>query len=182
MDANETIEMLFYALEKGEPIALSVARPDTVVFARGNGVPEAREAVNGAYVFKNYSENGGRKIALAICGAQVLANTLEIVPELEAGGLDVKIIAVTSPELYEDLRKTNPTKANEICSDEDRSRVVAMHNGWKGFLYPFLLPSDYDKRTIAIDTYLTSGNPKEVYEVAGFTAQDLKKKILRASK
>ncbi|OGH88200.1 MAG: hypothetical protein A3J93_00460 [Candidatus Magasanikbacteria bacterium RIFOXYC2_FULL_42_28] len=181
MDANETIEMLFYALEKGEPIALSVARPDTVVFKRGNGVPEAREAVNGAYVFKNYSENGGRKIALAICGAQVLANTLEIVPELEAGGLDVKIIAVTSPELYEDLRKTNPTKANEICSDEDRARVVAMHNGWKGFLYPFLLPSDYDKRTIAIDTYLTSGNPKEVYEVAGFTAKDLLKKIINSN-
>lgn len=182
MDANETIEMLFYALEKGEPIALSVARPDTVVFKRGNGVPEAREAVNGAYVFKNYSDNGGKKIALAICGGQVLVNTLEIVPELEKNGLDVKIIAVTSPELYEDLCKTNQTKANKICSDEDRTRLIAMHNGWKGFLYPFLLPSDYPKRTIAIDTYLTSGNPKEVYEVAGFTAKDLKNKILKATR
>ena len=51
MDANETIEMLFYALEKGEPIALSVARPDTVVFDRSVGDSKASDSVNGAYVF-----------------------------------------------------------------------------------------------------------------------------------
>ncbi len=63
-DANEAIEMLFSALEKGEPIALSVLRPPTPVFKRGLSadgkymIPAAREAVNGAYVFKNvFSQN-----------------------------------------------------------------------------------------------------------------------------
>ena len=64
LDANETIEMLFYAMDRGEPIALSVMRPPTPVFRRGYledldfTVPPAIEATNGAYVFKPFRENG----------------------------------------------------------------------------------------------------------------------------
>jgi len=66
-DANEAIEMLFFALEKGEPIALSVLRPPTPVFKRGLSpdakytVPSALEAVNGAYVFNPFARTGGRR-------------------------------------------------------------------------------------------------------------------------
>ncbi|OGH90806.1 MAG: hypothetical protein A2479_04455, partial [Candidatus Magasanikbacteria bacterium RIFOXYC2_FULL_39_8] len=185
MDANETVEMLFYALEKGEPIALSVARPDTPVFVRGENaccgqfVPEVREAVNGAYIFKDYRNNGKKKTTLVIAGMQVLKNTIDILPDLEAQGYDVKLVAVTSPELFEDLRKTNPEKAHKIFSDEDRSLAIALHAGWKGFLYPFLLPPDYEKRTIAIDTYLKSGSVSEVYELAGLTASDIKERVIK---
>ena len=187
MDANETIEMLFYALEKGEPIALSVGRPDMVVFDRSVGNSKPSDAVNGAYVFyesqkvETHSNASVQKskVVIVVCGGQVLANTMEIVPELESHGLDVKVVAVTSPELFEELRKNNPEKAKAIFSDEDRVHAIALHNGWKGFLYPFLLPADYEKRTIAIDTYLKSGNPKEVYELAGLTSEDIKKKILK---
>ena len=111
MDANETIEMLFYALEKGEPIALSVARPDTMVFDRSKGNSKASDAVNGAYIFYQKSKIGSilkilnRSITLAVAGGQTLINTMEAVPELEKQGLSVKIIAVTSPELFEELRK-----------------------------------------------------------------------------
>jgi len=179
LDANETIEMLFYALEKGEPIALSVMRPNTPVFVRKNGAPPAREAINGAYVFKNYSENAKRKVVLAISGGQVLANVLEILPELEQN-YDIKILAVTSPELFEELRKSDPQKANSIFSDEDRQRVVTLHNGWPGFMYPFALPSDYEKRVIGIKNFLKSGPPAEVYKFAEFDPQGLKAKILKA--
>jgi transketolase len=181
LDANETIEMLFYAMEKGEPIALSIMRPNTPVFKRGNGVAPAREAVNGAYVFKNYTESGKRKVVLAISGGQVLANTLEILPALEEN-YDIKIVAVTSPELFEELRQTNPEKANAIFSDEDRERVVTLHNGWPEFLNPFILPKDYEKRVIGIDRFLKSGPPAEVYKVAEFDPEGLKNKILKALK
>ena len=184
MDANETIEMLFYAFEKGEPIALSVSRPDMPVFKRGGdtGVPEAREAINGAYVFYDSkksikSESPKSRLVLVVSGAQVLKNTMEIVPELEKKGMGVKVVAVTSPELFEELRRDNPDKANSIFSDEDRKRVICLHSGWKGFLYPFMLPADYEKRTIAIDTYLKSGDMQEVYELAGLTSEDIKGKI-----
>ena len=108
-----------------------------------------------------------------------MANVLEILPELEEKqGLDVKIIAVTSPELYEELRERDPQKANEILSDEERKYVVTLHNGWPGFLYPFILPSDYPKRVLGISKFLKSGPPAEVYEFAGFDPKSLKEKIM----
>ena len=193
MDANETVEMLFYALEKGEPIVLSVYRPELPVIKR-DGVPAAMEANNGAYVYKPFSnavipteavaDEGSipknKKLVLAICGMQVLQNTLEILPELEKKGFDIKIIAVTSPELFEELRQTNPAKAQEILSDEERPLVITLHNGWPGFLYPFMLQPNYAKKSIGINHYLKSGNVAEVYEVAKMTSQDIKEKILDA--
>lgn len=186
MDANETIEMLFYALEKGEPVAFSIMRPGTPVLKRGPStssgsnfeVPPAREAINGAYVYKPFAQNGKPKKVLVICGAQILVNTLEILPSLEEN-LDVKIIAVTSPELYEELRERDPQKAQSILSDEERQYVVTLHNGWPGFLYPFMLPGDYDKKAIGISKYLKSGPPKEVYDLAGLNAEGIKEKILK---
>ena len=185
LDANETIEMLFYALERGEPVVFSVMRPGTPVLKRGPGVcsgqdvPAAKEAINGAYVFKPFKEDGKKKIILVICGGQVMANILEILPELENKGLDIKIIAVTSPELYEELREREPEKAQRIISDEERKYVITLHNGWSGFLYPFILPSDYPGRTLGIKEFLKSGPPAEVYQLAGFDPKSLKEKILK---
>jgi transketolase len=99
LDANEAVEMLFLAVERQEPVAFSVVRPGTPVFRRGNGVPAAREARNGAYVYRSFRGNGKPKLVLAIAGGQVMANTLEILPEIEEMR-DVKIVAVTSPQLY----------------------------------------------------------------------------------
>ncbi|KKT24580.1 MAG: transketolase a tkta, partial [Parcubacteria group bacterium GW2011_GWA2_43_9b] len=185
MDANEAIEMLFYAMVKSEPVAFSVMRPATPVFKRGAGaygdftVPQARAAMNGAYVFKPFSNNGQRKVVLAVCAGQVMANILEILPELEQN-TDVKIVAVTSPELFVDLRRESPAKADEIFSDEDRKIVITIHNGWSGFLDPFILPADYEKRTLKIDKFLKSGPPTEVYKLAEFDPQGILEQIKKA--
>jgi transketolase len=177
LDANETVEMLFLAAERGEPVAFSVVRPGVPVLKRGDGVPPAREAVNGAYVFRQYRENGKPKRVLAVCGGQVMANLLGIMPEMEERW-DVKIVAVTSPQLFEELRQRDPAKANAIFSDEDRERVTALHNGWKGFLYPFLLPADYVGRVFGMDRFSRSGKPDEIYKAAGFDAAGLRQKLL----
>ncbi|MDP1709638.1 MAG: hypothetical protein Q8L21_02010, partial [Candidatus Komeilibacteria bacterium] len=76
----------------------------------------------------------------------------------------------------------DPQAAEAIFSAEDRERAIILHNGWKGFLYPFLLPPDYQNRSIGIDKYLKSGNVEEVYELAELTPQDIKEKILKAVK
>ena len=177
LDANEAIEMLFHAAARGEPVVFSVVRPNVPVFRRGDGVPPAREAVNGAYVFKPYAGNGKRKLALAVAGGQVLANVLAAVPDFEREA-DIKIIAVTSPELFEELRATDPRKADAILSDEERTTLLAFHNGWKGFLYPFLLSGDYVRRSFGIDRFLRSGRPDELYAAAGFDAAGIQEKIV----
>ncbi|MBI5022885.1 MAG: hypothetical protein HZC05_01815 [Candidatus Magasanikbacteria bacterium] len=181
LDANETIEMLFYALNKGEPIALSIMRPNTLVFKRDDGIPPASEAVNGAYVFIKHADNGKKKIVLAVSGGQTMVNVLKILPELEKN-YDVKILAVTSPELFEELRTANQKKAEAIFSNEERAHTIALHNGWPGFLYPFLLPAGYPARSIGVNKFLKSGPPTEVYEMAGLDPQGIKNKIINAIK
>jgi transketolase len=181
MDANETIEMLFHAAQKGDPVAFSVARPPTPVLQRGNGIPPAIEAIKGAYVFRQFRGNGKRKLVLAVCGGQVMANLLKVLPDLEETA-DVKIVAVTSPQLYEELRASDPKQANEILSDEERQYVVTLHNGWPGFLYPFLLPADYTSRVIGMDKFSRSGRPHEIYQHFGFDPAGLREKVLRSLK
>ncbi len=177
MDANEAVEMLFHAAKQGEPVALSVARPGTPVLKRGQGIPPAIEAINGAYVFRGYRGNGKRKMVLAVCGGQVMVNVLEVLPQIEENA-DVKIVAVTSPQLYEDLRKSNPKKAEEILSDEERQYVVTLHNGWPGFMYPFILPADYTARVFGMNKFSRSGSPKDIYKDFGFDPNGLREKIL----
>jgi transketolase len=177
LDANEAIEMLFLAAKRGEPVVFSCTRPGTPVLKRGNGVPPAREAVNGAYVFQPFRGNGKPKKVLVISGGQVMHNTLGILPEIEET-FDVKIVAVTSPQLYEELKRTDPEKAEEILSDDDRQYVVTLHNGWPGFLYPFLLPPDYLARVHGMDRFSRSGKPDEIYRAARFDAAGLRERIL----
>ncbi|HUI53715.1 MAG TPA: 1-deoxy-D-xylulose-5-phosphate synthase N-terminal domain-containing protein [Bryobacteraceae bacterium] len=177
LDGNEAIEMLFHAARRGEPVVFSAVRPGVPVLKRGDGVPPAREAIHGAYVFKPFRGNGKPKKVLVISGGQVMANTLEILPEIEER-FDVKIVAVTSPQLYEELRRENPVKADAILSPEERQYVVTLHNGWPGFLYPFLLPADYQARVFGMDRFSRSGKPDEIYSAAEFDAPGLRKKIL----
>jgi transketolase len=176
LDANEAVEMLFFAAARGEPVVFSVARPGTPVFPRGD-VPQARAAVDGAYVFKPFSGNHRPKKVLVISGGQVLANTLTILPEVEER-FDVKIVAVTSPQLFEELRSTDPQKAEAVLSAEERQHVVTLHNGWKGFLYPFMLPADHSERAFGMDRFSRSGRPSEIYRAAGFDPEGLRAKLL----
>jgi transketolase len=108
-----------------------------------------------------------------------MANTLEILPDIEATH-DVKILAVTSPQLFEELRRDHPAKAAAIFPDEERQFVVALHNGWRGFLYPFLLPGDHTQRTFGMDDFSRSGSPKEIYHHAAFDPAGIREKILSA--
>ncbi len=130
-----------------------------------------------AYVFKAFHQNGKPKLVLAISGGQVMANVLEILPEIEQRA-DVKIVAVTSPQLYEELRRHNPKKAHEILSDDERRYVVTLHNGWRGFLHPFLLPGDYEQRAFGIDEFSRSGRPSEIYEDTGFDPAGLRRRLV----
>ena len=179
LDANEAIEMLFHAARLGQPVAFSATRPGPLVFDRSNGVPAASEAVNGAYVFKAFRDNRKPKLVLVVSGGQVMANLLQALPQIEER-VDVKIVAVTSPQLFEELRRQNPEKANAVLSDGERQYAVALHNGWRGFLYPFLLPGDYEDRIFGMDRFSRSGKPDEIYKDAAFDAAGLYHRITRA--
>ncbi len=176
-DANETIEMLFGALEKGEPIILSLSRRETTVWDRKE-IPAAINANNGAYIFRDYQKNDLPKKVLAVCGGMLLENVVAALPELEKQ-LNVKIVAVTSPELFVQLKENNPAEASKILSEEEKAITTTLHNGWEGFLNDFILTDDTKKHVLGVNTYLRSGTAEEVYEFAGLDTKELVKKILR---
>ncbi len=182
LDANEAIEMLFYACERDEPVAFSVARPNTPVFERNEttGIPPAREACKGAYIFKKYANNGKRKLPIAVAGGGLMANLLKALPEIERS-FDVKIIAVTSPELFDELRKKNRKAAEAILSDREREWVIALHNGWPGFLYPVVMKDEEKERVHGIEKFLQSGRPEEIYLQAGFNPKTIAETVLKYS-
>ena len=172
--------MLFLAAQRGEPVAFSCTRPGTPVLNRGDGVPEAREAIHGAYVFKPFRENEKPKKVLAISGRQVMHNALEILPEIEERS-DVRRGRHLAAAL-EESRRTDPVKAAAIMSGEERQYVVALHNGWPGFLYPFVMPGDYQSRVFGMDRFSRSGKPDEIYRQCGLRLREgLRKKILSGS-
>jgi transketolase len=178
LDANEAVEMLFHAAKRGEPVVFSAVRPGTPVLPRRDGTPPASAACDGAYVFKPFRDNDRPKKVLVVAGGQVMANLLQVLPDLEKRW-DVKIVAVTSPQLFEELRRTNPEKADSVLSDGERPHVTTLHNGWPGFLYPFLLPGDYPDRVIGMDRFSRSGKPDEIYRDAGLDAAGLRKRLLK---
>ena len=183
LDANEAVEMLFLAIERNEPFVMSVARPNTPVFERNEitKVPPAREACNGAYVFKNYSLNEKVKLPIVVAGGQMVANLLKALPQIEEQ-YDVKIIAVTSPELFNELRESDPKKALMIFSEYDRHNAITLHNGWTGFLDSFILPTNYKMRALGITKFLQSGRPEEVYLQAEFDSNGIAEKIIKSAK
>ncbi len=176
-DANETIEMLFGALEKGEPIILSLSRQATTVWNR-NEIPAATDANNGAYIFRDYQENDLPKKVLAVSGPMLLENIVAALPELEKQ-INVKVLAITSPELFVEWREKNPAEASKVLSEEEKAITTTIHNGWKEFLNDFILTDEEKSRALGVDTYLRSGSAKEIYEYAGLDTETLIKKILQ---
>lgn len=179
LDANETVEMIFHAIKIGEPIALSLYRPDLPIIDRSlYGKSKPSDAVNGAYVFKPYKKNGLPKKVLVISGAIILQNILTILPDLEQQ-FDIKIVVVTAPKLFSDLKINEPKKAKKIFSDKEKKYATTIHNGWKGFLDEFLLSADASTKRMGVNNYLKSGNIEELYATANLASVDIKNKLLQ---
>ncbi|MCX6782258.1 MAG: thiamine pyrophosphate-dependent enzyme [Candidatus Magasanikbacteria bacterium] len=178
-DANETIETLFGALKNGEPVVLALPREKTPVLKRSTANP-ASAANDGAYILSAYKNSGGKKITIAVCGPKMIENVLNALPQITKQGIDVKVVAVTSPQLFSDLVKVNPKKAEKIISESDKKDIVTVHNGWKGFLDPIFLTHDSVERRIGVDKYLKSGSASEVIALAGLDMNSLAKKIIEA--
>jgi transketolase len=80
--------------------------------------------------------------------------------------------------LFDEFRKINPKEASKVLSDKERKTVVALHNGWPGFLYPVVMTDNQKDRVHGIERFLSSGRPDEIYLQAGFDPEGIAKTIL----
>ncbi len=101
-DHNEVPVMLAAAMKTAGPIiALHLTRPPiTVPDREALGIASHLEAARGAYLIRNFDPTLPRMGTLIVQGTISTANVIALLPELAARGINVKIVAATSPELF----------------------------------------------------------------------------------
>jgi len=165
---NEVPVMLAAAFRSNAPvIALHLTRPPVQIPDRAAlGMPSHFAAAKGAYVLRQYRTDQKRMGTIFVEGTMSTANTVKLLPELDARGLNVKIVAAVSPELF----KLQPKSyQDEVASEADWIDSMCITNGARRLMHDWLsskvaeeytLSSDFDNR------WRTGGNLTEVIEEA----------------
>ncbi|MSQ37877.1 MAG: transketolase [Chloroflexi bacterium] len=99
---NEVPVMLAAALRQKAPIvALHLTRPAVDIPDRAAlGMDSHFAAARGAYVLRPYRSGAPRQGTIFVQGTSTTANLVKILPELDRAGLNVKVIAAVSPQLF----------------------------------------------------------------------------------
>ena len=165
---NEVAPMLGAALASEAPIiALHLTRPGVEIPDReALGIASHMEAVRGAYLIRDYDAGRPRMGTIFIQGTSSTANLIKVLPELDSRGLNVKIVAAVSPQLFklqpEDYRNT-------LVSEDEWQDSTFITNGgrrtmldWTGnrLSLEYALSADWD------DRWRTGGSIDEVCEEA----------------
>ncbi len=148
-------------------VALHVTRPPIQVPDRAAlGMPSHFAAAKGAYIMRNYRSDLPKMGTVFVSGTMSTFNTVKILPELDQRGLNVKIVAAVSPELF---RMQPQSYREEVVSDADWLDSMCITNGARRLMHDWLsnkiaeeytLSSDWDNR------WRTGGNVTEVIEEA----------------
>ena len=178
---NEVPVVLAAALREKVPIvALHLTRPAIPIPDReALGMPSHFEAARGAYVLRPFSPGVPRGGTVFVQGTTTTANVVKILPELARAGLNVKIVAVISPQLF---ALQDAAYRESVASTGDRWDAMCVTNRARKLMGPFLanpvvaaysLGSDWD------DRWRTGGTVDEVIDEAHLSAAHILEGIER---
>lgn len=126
-EANEVPVLLAAALATRSPIiALHLTRPAIEIPDReALGMPSHFEAARGAYVLRDHRPDRRKDGCVVVQGTMSTANVVKVLPELDRLGLNVKIVAALSPQLFA-LQSESYRK--QVLSDADRLDAMGITN------------------------------------------------------
>ena len=165
---NEVPVVLAAALATDVPIvALHLTRPPVEIPDRAAlGMPSHFAAARGAYVMRPFREGEPKAGTVFVRGTMSTANLVKLLPELDRRGLNVKVVAAISPQLF---ARQDAAYRNATVSDADRIDAMVITNGayklmrdWADdpIVHEYSLSSDWD------DRWRTGGSVEEVIEEA----------------
>ena len=165
---NEVPVVLGAALKQTAPIiALHLTRPAIEIPDReALGMASHFEAARGAYILRDYRSNQKKLGAVIVRGSSSTNNLVKVLPELDKRGLNVKIVAAISRDLF-DLQPESYRR--EMLSPGDWADSMTITNGarrlmadWMGnhVSVEYSLSSDWD------DRWRTGGSVEEILEEA----------------
>jgi transketolase len=169
---NEVPVVLGAALATEVPIvALHLTRPPVTVPDRvALGMPSHFEAARGAYVVRAYRPGEPRRGTVVVRGTITTANLVSVLPELDRRGLNVKVVAAISPQLF---ARQDATYREATLSAADRLDAMVVTNGAYRLMAGWIddpgaraysLSADWD------DRWRTGGSVDEVADEAHLSA------------
>jgi transketolase len=148
-------------------VALHLTRPPIVVPDReALGIASHFEAARGAYLIRDYVAGQPRMGTILVQGTMTTYNVVRLLPKLSELGLNVKIVAAVSPELF---RLQPDAYREKILSPADMMDMTYITNGARRLMRDWVqhriadeyaMSSDWDNR------WRTGGTVDEVMEEA----------------
>jgi transketolase len=125
---NEVPVMLAAAFRTGLPIVVvhltrpAIAIPDRVAL----GMPSHLESARGAYVLREWRPGEPRAGTVFVRGTMSTQNLVGSFPELDRRGLNVRVVAAQSEELF---RRQDAAYRDAVASEPDRLDAMVVTNG-----------------------------------------------------
>ena len=168
---NEVPVVLGAALAQAAPIvALHLTRPPIELPDRAAlGMPSHFEAARGAYVLRDFRPGQPAMGTVFVQGTTSTANLVKLLPELDREGLNVKVVAAISPQLFRlqpaDYRARTVTPADRIDGMAITNRAARLMRDWVDgpLALEYSMGSDWD------DRWRTGGSVDEVMDEAHLT-------------
>ncbi len=178
---NEVPVMLAAALKTDAPIvALHLTRPGVEIPDREKlGLGSHFEAAKGAYILRDYKPGLPRGGCVFVQGTMSTYNLIRALPDIDAAGVNVKIVACPSPQLFrmqpEQYRQTVITKADHADSTyiTNRCRRAMVDWNFNPLADEYALSSDADNR------WRGGGGLDEVCEDAGIHPAGITAAVIR---
>ncbi len=165
---NEVPVVLAAAFATDVPIvAVHLTRPAVELPDRAAlGMPSHFAAARGAYVMRPFREGSPKAGTVFIRGSVSTANLVKVLPELDRQGLNVKVVAAISPQLF--ARQDDAYRASTIEPADGIDAMVVTNGAYKlmrdwaddPIVREYSLSSDWD------DRWRTGGTVDEVMEEA----------------
>jgi transketolase len=161
---NEVPVLLGTAFGLDVPIvALHLTRPPIEIPDReALGIPSYFEAARGAYLLRDYRPDSPRGGVVYVRGTMTTRNLVTVLPELDRLGLNVRIVAAISPQLFArqpaSYRSSVTGQAGRLDAMVITNGAFKLMNDWADgpLVREYSLSSDWD------DRWRTGGSVDEV--------------------
>ena len=178
---NEVPVVIGAALRAKAPIvALHLTRPAIDIPDRAAlGMPSHFAAARGAYVLRAYHAGRPRMGTVFVQGSSTTANVVKILPKLDEAGLNVRIVAAISPQLFalqdDAYRASVATASDRLDAMVISNRARRVMSDWidHPIVAEYSLTSDWD------DRWRTGGSVDEVIAEAHLSPPHLLAGIAR---
>ena len=178
---NEVAPMIGAAMATDKPIiALHLTRPPVEIPDRKKlGMASHFEAAKGAYIIRDYKPGLPKMGTIFVQGTSTTSNLIKILPKLDEAGLNVKLVAAVSYELFK-LQPESYQKS--IVPDSDWLDSTVMTNAARKNMHDWIFSKVSEEYAISSDwdnRWRTGGSVDELCEEAHISPDWLFKGIER---